>query len=254
MLSCHPIVRPPHAVTFRQAWCVLALALAVILPGLHSPAAESTPPEKPPATSPRPADKGAAKKPSRRVFPDVTRTSVFGVEGQGSTFVYVFDRSGSMSEYGGRPLAAAKSELVKSLEGLRPTNQFLIIFYNHEMAVFNPYHPQSPRLIFGDEASKGLAEQFVRGIRAAGGTRHMEPLKQALRLGPDVIFFLTDAAEPEITARELGEIETLNRGSVINTIEFGAGLAPEGDNFMKRLARQNAGRHVYVDVTQLPRR
>jgi hypothetical protein len=40
---------------------------------------------------------------------------------------------------------------------------------------------------------------------------------------------------------------------VINTIEFGVGPALDRDNFMKRLARQNAGRHVYVDVTQLPR-
>ena len=178
---------------------------------------------------------------------------MFGVEGQGTTFIYVFDRSGSTADFEGRPLAAEKAQLLKSLQELRPTNQFQIIFYNHELSVFNPYHPQPPRLMFGDEASKAQAEQFVRQIRAGGGTRHLEPLKQALRLAPDVIFFLTDAAEPELTARQLEEIERANRGSVIHTIEFGVGPAPGRINFMAKIAKQNAGQYVYVDVLRLPK-
>ena len=211
-------------------------------------AGPKSPPAKPPAKK-----SGAGKSPSSRVLNEVTRTSVFGIEGQGSTFMYLFDRSGSMADFEGRPLAAAKAELLKSLESLRPTNQFQIIFYNHELAPFNPYQPQPPRLMFGDERTKEQAEQFVRQMRAGGGTRHMEPLRLALRLAPDVIFFLTDAADPQLTAQQLEEIVRMNRGSVIHTIEFGVGPAPDADNFMKKLSRQNAGRHVYVDVTQLPR-
>jgi hypothetical protein len=241
------------ALVFLLAWLPGGFAMCWRAGGQPTLAAEEGEPARLPSAKKPTGKSGEPKQPTRHVFSNVTRLSVFGVEGQGSTFVYVFDRSGSMSEYEGRPLAAAKSELLKSLQVLRPTHQFQIIFYNHEMAVFNPFRPQPPRLMFGDDTSKAQAEQFVRQIRAAGGTKHMEPLKQALRLAPDVIFFLTDAAEPEITARELAEIESLNRGTVINTIEFGVGAAAEGDNFMKKLARQNAGRHVYVDVTQLPR-
>ena len=40
---------------------------------------------------------------------------------------------------------------------------------------------------------------------------------------------------------------------MINTIEFGYGPATESDNFLIRLARQNHGQHVYVDISQLPR-
>ena len=40
---------------------------------------------------------------------------------------------------------------------------------------------------------------------------------------------------------------------MINTIEFGYGPAFESDNFLIRLARQNHGKHVYVDISQLPR-
>jgi hypothetical protein len=188
------------------------------------------------------------------LFGDVTRTSVFGIEGRGSTFVYLFDRSGSMSDFGGRPLAAAKEELLTSLQVLRATNQFQIIFYNHELASFNPYHPQPARLMFGDERTKEQAEQFVRQMRASGGTRHLEPLRVALKLAPDVVFFLTDGAQPELTAQQLEEIARLNRGTVIHAIEFGVGPATGTVNFMVKLAQQSGGRYVYMDVTQLPNR
>ena len=59
-----------------------------------------------------------------------TSTGVFGVEGEGSKFVYVFDRSGSMQGFQGRPLAAAKRELITSLESLESVHQFQVIFYN----------------------------------------------------------------------------------------------------------------------------
>ena len=46
------------------------------------------------------------------------RTSIFGAEGTGNKLVYVFDRSASTDGYQGRPLAAAKRELIASLDDL----------------------------------------------------------------------------------------------------------------------------------------
>ena len=52
------------------------------------------------------------------------RTEVFGVEGEGTKFVYVFDRSGSMERtLGPSPLAAAKRELRASVETVGDTRQ-----------------------------------------------------------------------------------------------------------------------------------
>jgi hypothetical protein len=69
---------------------------------------------------------------------------------------------------------------------------------------------------------------------------------------PDVIFFLTDAAEPQLTPRELTDIQRRNRSeATIHSIEFGSGPFRGGDNFLVRLARQNHGQHVYVDITKL---
>ncbi len=178
-------------------------------------------------------------------------TSVYGLQAEGTKFLYVFDRSGSMSGYGGRPLRSAQAELIASVNDLESTHQFQIIFYNEEPNVFRP-DGRAPRLVFGDEQGKSLAQRFVRGIIAAGGTRHLEPLLMALRMRPDVIFFLTDAEEPRLSADELTTISRNNKGTQIHAIEFGFGPSVGGDNFLRRLARQNGGQHAYVDISKLP--
>lgn len=193
--------------------------------------------------------------PARGTGHNYAETGVFGVKGTGSKFVYVFDRSGSMEGFQGRPLAAAKRELLASLQDLGSVHQFQIIFYNERPTILNPARALQPRMLFGTEPDKKVATDFVRGILADGGTRHLDALKLALRMSPDVIFFLTDADEPTLTNNELAEVRKLNQrvGASINAIEFGSGPQQSRDNFLVRIARENSGAHVYVDVSQLPR-
>lgn len=176
------------------------------------------------------------------------RTAVFGVQGEGSRFVYVFDRSGSME---GAPLDAAKQQLIASLESLDKVHQFQIIFYNQEPRIMQLVPGQPASMEFANDAGKKKAESFIGSILADGGTRHMEALEMALRLGPDVIFFLTDAEDPKLSATELARIRRLNSGTSINAIEFGSGPAGGGQNFLKRLAEQNHGNYGYVDISKL---
>lgn len=181
------------------------------------------------------------------------RTQVFGAEGTGNKFVYVFDRSASMEGFQGRPMAAAKSQLIASLGDLENVHQFQIVFYNEEPAVFHPDRSRPPSILFASAENKSLASSFVTRMTAIGGTRHVDALKLALGMSPDVIFFLTDAAEPQLTPAELSDIRRRNRSeATINSIEFGSGPRPRGENFLMRLARQNHGKHVYVDVSTLP--
>jgi hypothetical protein len=179
------------------------------------------------------------------------KTQVYGLTGQGSKFIYVFDRSGSMSGYGGRPLRSAKAELIASLQDLDRTHQFQIIFYNQDPQVF-ALRGRAARMEFGDDDGKAAAAKFVQGVVASGGTEHTRPLLMALALRPDVIFFLTDADQPQLSADELAEIQRANKGAQINAIEFGFGPTTGDDNFLKRLARQNGGQHAYVDISKLP--
>ena len=176
-----------------------------------------------------------------------TTTSVFGVSGTGSTFVYVFDRSASMK---GRPLAAAKQQLKNSLGDLDKVHQFHIIFYNEAPRDFR-FKGQTAKLVFADEEGKSAAITFVDAITAVGATRHMPAITMALGMRPDVIFFLTDADEPQLTELELRRIRRINSGVTINAIQFGAGPQSNPNNFLARLAQQNGGQHAYVDVTLL---
>lgn len=177
-----------------------------------------------------------------------TRTGVFGIEAVGQKFVYVFDRSASMSLHNGGPLAAAKTQLLGSLQDLGRTNQFQIVFYNDRLTLFD----DSGRLVFGTDDQKRRAIRFVHSMSADGATRHEEALAAALRMGPDVIFFLTDADHPQLSEAQLARLERLNGGAAqIHTIEFGFGPSYGPRNFLQKLADLNRGQYVYVDVSKL---
>jgi hypothetical protein len=175
---------------------------------------------------------------------------VFGVEGKGSRFVYVFDRSSSME---GAPLATAKQQLIQSLSSLSNLHQFHVIFFNQQIRNFD-LSGGGRRIAFATDRNKKLAERFVGGITADGGTDRLPALRAAVQMNPDVIFFLTDADEP-MSRSELEEITELNRrsGVMISTIEFGRGPAKQAKNFLTELARLTGGQYGYVDTTKLGR-
>ena len=175
---------------------------------------------------------------------------VFGVEGTGYKFVYVFDRSRSMGGSGRNALMVAKNELMASLESLQETHQFHIIFYNDQQVEFNP-SGQRGKLAFATERNKQRARQFIGGVVDAGATEHEAALKLAIKYRPDVIFFLTDAAVPRLDADQLRTIRRWASGITISAIEFGRGPKQGGDNFLTRLAQQNGGQYCYRDITKL---
>jgi len=168
------------------------------------------------------------------------RTQVYGLEGQGTRFVYVFDRSLSMK---GALLAAAKRELLASLKKLDRVHQFQIVFYNER-----PKTMQPPAMTFADDNGLRQAESFVGGIVADGGTDHLAALKVAMRMSPDVIFLLTDADEPPLSAKQLEDVRQSNGGAVINVIEFKSGPDTGKASFLRTLAEQNRGEYKAIDV------
>jgi uncharacterized protein with von Willebrand factor type A (vWA) domain len=174
-------------------------------------------------------------------------TEMFGIGGDGSRFVYVFDKSGSTE---GAPLVAAKAELLKSLQRLNRVHQFQIVFYNHRPQIFSS--GGEPRLFWAEPANKQSAEKFIKRISAGGGTNHLDALSAALRMNPDVVFLYTDAEEPRLSDEDLSRVRRLNRSATIHVIEFGRGAKGQrqGENFLRRLARQNAGQYRYLDLDE----
>ncbi len=180
-------------------------------------------------------------------------TTVFGVTGSGTRFVYVFDRSDSMNGYGGKPLSTAKRELINSLKSLEQVHQFQIVFYNDSPTYFRGTVGNTPKMLYGDATSKQDATAFVRSMFATGGTEHANAIRMALSMGPDVIFFLTDAADPPMKASQLQQISdrAVRNGTTIHCIEFGAGPASGDGGWIKELATETSGQYRYIDVQQL---
>lgn len=180
---------------------------------------------------------------------DKATAILFGVSGSGSRFVYVFDRSDSMNGFGGSPLRAAKTELIRSLGTLTEKQQFQLIFYND---VPKPFQPAGMplQLVNGEPSMVAAAQRYVESVVAFGGTEHDTALKMALRMSPDVIFFLTDARIPRLSGSQLSEIRNRaeRNGTTIHAIEFGVEPIAPTDSFLRNLAAQNGGQYQYMDV------
>ena len=174
-----------------------------------------------------------------------SKASFFGMEGSGSSFAYVVDRSDSMNAYDGAPLRFAKRELIKSLESLNEYNQFQLVFYNDSLS------PMSGGMLFATDQGKSRAINFIRNMPGDGGTSHLPALKQALSLAPDVLFFLTDADDPSLTMPQLLDIQRRTEISrtTIHTIQFNSGPASNDGSWIRKMAEMNRGSYKYIDVT-----
>ena len=186
-----------------------------------------------------------------RTIPKV-KTTVFGIEGEGTRFLYVFDRSASMLGHAGAPLRRAKAELLESLQSLGPVHQFQIVFYNDSPLPLGGLSGGVPKLFNGDARSKEIAMRFVRDISADGGTQHVDALRMALNLGPDVIFFLTDA-DSSPSARELESLQSRasRAGTTVHAIQFGSGPSRNDGGWIRLLSEGSGGKYRYIDVAEL---
>jgi hypothetical protein len=187
--------------------------------------------------------------------PTATNTNVFGIEGSGNSFVYVFDRSESMNGFEGAPLRLAKYELAQSLESLTSVNQFQIVFYNESPSPYRGSLSRTRGLIFATDSEKQSASIFVKGISGSGGTEHVPALRLGINYRSDVLFFLTDAADPVLKQSEVDDLaeSCLSQRTTIHSIEFGTGPSPGSDRWIEQLARRTGGKYRYLDVTRLDR-
>lgn len=219
------------------------------------------PPELPGMTTSTNAQLGAAEsiangltgvgdlnlnQPKGRIGGQVT-TSVFGVTGTGSRFVYVLDRSESMRGFDSLPILSARKQLVESLDSLDETHQFQIIIYNQDVKIFN--RDGRPTMYFADEKNREAAKRFINRTHPDGGTDHLNALRLAFQMNPDVIFLLTDA-EGGFTQAEINLIANLNRSAaVINTIEFGErkGL----DRSLEAVSKTSGGQYLFKNINTL---
>lgn len=179
-------------------------------------------------------------------------TTFMGLRGTGTSFVYVLDRSASMLEFEGAPMRFAKRELLNSIQSLTPKNQFQVVFYNESPGSLNP-GASGGKLLQANELNKDKAVRFVKAIAAQGGTEHIPGLKMGLSFTPDVLFFLTDAAEPAMSEAQLLELQARADRSLttIHAIQFNRGPETNDGGWIRALAEMNRGSYRYVDILSL---
>jgi Ca-activated chloride channel family protein len=164
----------------------------------------------------------------------------------GRSFVFVIDRSQSMGSTGLGAIQAAAKELSSQIEGLTPEQTFQVLAYNQAIASFT-----DQELIAATEDNKRHLVRFVSNIAAYGQTEHLHALLAALRLKPEVIFLHTDGGDPEPDPGQLRLVHDLSGGRTsIHCIHFGRGPKPDSPSFLERLAAENHGSYVYLDVNR----
>lgn len=161
---------------------------------------------------------------------------IFGTIGKGSSFVFVFDRSGSMI---GKPIRSAKSELIQALDSLNQKHRFNLIFYDDNQLVWKS------SLVSATKKNKNNAVAFIEGISAGGETKPLQPLLGAISYKPEVIFFLTDGE----FALNLDDVCQKTGKTKINVIQFGSDSTPS--TLLKKLAERTKGDYRYIDIGQL---
>ena len=112
--------------------------------------------------------------------------------------------------------------------------------------------PQGQKVLMAATASnKVRVRTQLATIMPDGGTNHMEALREALKLKPEVIFFLTDA--DMMSNNNVNEILAEVGSTRIQAVEFGLGTPLEQRTPLGRLATTTGGRYLYIDVSRFPR-
>lgn len=174
------------------------------------------------------------------------RVKFMNVDGIGDTIVYVIDTSSSMS---GSRLKIAQTQLKASLQRLQPNQKFAVIFYNERRERLRLRRQDDQSMYFANDVNKELAGHEVDRVTSDRGTDHMPALLEALSLKPDVIYFLTDGDEPEVSPAQLAEIRRLAGSLTIHVVRFGDGtLSSRGPTWLERLASLSNGEYGEINV------
>lgn len=167
----------------------------------------------------------------------------FGVSVSVRRVVYVIDGSGSMGKNGA--LAAARTELIRSLRALPPECRFQVIIYNSSARPLLPNRPGwlEPTASLVQEASAALLH-----LPAEGPTDHGQGLQAGLYLQPDALYFLTDADDLTKEHVHLALRFNPNNRTAIHTIELNGRHRDRPDMPMQLLPRLCGGSYQAVDL------
>jgi len=177
---------------------------------------------------------------------DGPASGFFGQRGNAYKVVYVIDTSGSL----GWIFEPVQRALIESIDQLRPTQSFHVIF-----AGSRPIELPPRKLVPAIEAYKEPARRFISELVPELQCDPVAAMQRAFAVGPELIYFLTDGdfglAGKELLAR-LREWNA-DRRVHITTIGFGVKLTgsqlggqPVGEPILRQIAQEHSGNFRWV--------
>ncbi len=199
-------------------------------------------------------------------------TRFFEIPTNGKDVVYVIDCTNNVNRSNG--FQQIKAELVASLERLKSTNRFQILFFDGASIYQFKDRIGKTKLQAATDSNLSEAKRFITEIvpirQTADSTRALSSasmrrggseafirqtadctrfLYQAISYSPDVIFFLADSQTLSLRKSILPDIQRKNHGrSVINCIEINPTVTDRYVKYLELLASQNKG--IYRSVKQ----
>jgi len=160
----------------------------------------------------------------------------FGTKSKGTRFVFIIDKSGSMT---GRRFSDAQLELIKTLRSLPPKAFFMIYFFNatsEGMPVANLL-PATPHNI-------EWAVKWVSSRSPGGGTDPRQSLAYTFQIQPHTIWLLSDGKfkEPQMVIRQI-DMANRFRSVRVNTLAF---HDRAGEVVLQQIAKANDGTYRFV--------
>lgn len=157
-----------------------------------------------------------------------------GISAKGSRFVFIIDRSTSMTN--NDRISKAKTELLNTISALNPSAFFKIIFYSSGPDLMWP----EGALVKVTPQNLGFAFAWVESIEPFGATEPRQAILSGLAEDPDALFFLSDGSFDETVA---DAIATRNSRVPIHTICFEERTC---EPLMQRLAHDSGGEYMFV--------
>ncbi len=161
-------------------------------------------------------------------------SSFFGFSADSERVVFIVDVSGSMH---GRRIRRAQTELRHTLESLKPTQKFYIVFFS-DGALPMP----ATALLPATSENVSLAWQWVQQAQCGGGTNPLPALLLALDLKPDTIYLLTDGKFPGQVFMAATQAPPGHR-TPIYTIAF---ASKKAERLLQAIANETGGGYRFV--------
>lgn len=170
--------------------------------------------------------------------------SFFGAYAEGNRFVYVLDSSRSMT---GDRWTYACNQLLDSLNGLRPGQEFFLVCFDLKTSfVFNTL-PGQIEFLEADDSTVKRVKNWLRGRELGQATMPRQALEVALQLQPDAIFLLSDGElqdNSRFVLRRINSNVSELRQIPIHTVHL---FSAQGRETLRMIAQENGGTFTPIE-------